>query len=195
MAGLTIRWADIEKLKGFEGALRSLASQHDMHNVARLAINRTGDMARTQVVRALIKQTGLKRQVIVKAVKVTRANFDRLNYVMTTRGGEISLKHFGPRETRRGGSAAPFGQRRLYPSSFMRGGTFPDRVVVARFKGHVFQRVGASRLAIEKLKSGVFIPSEMIKGETADVFRRTVAAQLPRRVEHELNRITGGLLC
>lgn len=195
MAGVSIKWQDIEVLNRFGNSLRALGDEK-LKIVAARAINRTGDMARTQVVRALTRQTGLKRKVIVRAVKVKRAaqkgGMADLEYVMTARGGDISLKHFDARETRRGVTAKPFGARKLFEGHFMKGGRFPNRVVVPRFAGHVFQRDGAGRLPIGKVKSGVVIPAEMVQGATLEAFQKSVAANLPRRVEHELSRILAG---
>ncbi|GJE45316.1 hypothetical protein [Methylobacterium soli] len=46
------------------------------------ALNHTGDKARTQMTRALTAQTGLKRTVIVKALRVTRASPGVLTYTI-----------------------------------------------------------------------------------------------------------------
>lgn len=195
MATLSVSWDDVEDLRRFGNILRSLG-EGQMKVAAARALNRTGDMARTQVIRSLTEQTGLKRKVIVRALKVKRAaqkgSMSDLAYEMTTRGGDISLKHFAPRETRRGVTARPFGQRKVFAGAFMKAGRFPDRVVVPRFAGHVFEREGKERTPIFKLKSGVIIPAEMVKGATAAAFRRSVAENLPRRVEHELGRILAG---
>jgi len=194
MPTLQVGWSDIEGVERLDRALRQLSSQQDMADAARRAVNRTGDMAKTQVIRALTRQTGLKRAVIVRAVTVTRANFDSLNYVMRTTGGDIALKYFSPRETRRGVSAMPFGGRKVFPGTFMKGGRFPNRVTVARFKGHVFERVGEERFPVVLQNSGVVIPAEMVTGATASAFEQSVATNLPRRVEHELKRLVGGVL-
>lgn len=192
MQSIEISWRDLENLPQFQRALRMVGSQFEFSNAARRAVNRTGDMARTQVVRALARQTGLQQKIVRKAVKPQRANFDRIAYVMHAQGGDISLKYFKARETRKGVSAAPFGKRSVFASSFMRGGRFPNRVVVPRFHGHVFQRDGSERAPITKLKSGVVIPAEMVQGETAKAFETTVRDVLPRRFAHEINRLTGG---
>lgn len=194
MARLTITWGDIRGLRKFEQAMEALSSKQ-LHSAAAKALNRTGDMAKTQVTRALPKQTGLKRATIVKAIgKPKIARTSDLTYVMRTQGGDISLKHFDAKERRGGVSAKPFGKRRMFAGTFMKGGQFPGRVVVPTFNGHVFARVGSSRSPIEKQKSGVIIPVEMVKGETAAAFERSVARNLPRRIEHELKRITVGVV-
>lgn len=191
---LTIRWADVEGLKRFEAGIRALGDRK-MRAVGNRAVNRTGDMARTQVRRALTKQTGLKRRVIVEAVKVTRSTPATLIYRMSAAGGDISLKHFAARETRRGVSAAPFGKRKIFAHTFIKGGLFPDRKTLA-YGGEVFMPDLASSdwgRTFEVQKSGVVIPAEMVKGETKAAFERTVATVLPARLEHELHRATGGI--
>lgn len=154
----------------------------------RSALAHTGDKARTQVRSALTTQTGLKRGVIVRAVKVTRPAFGDLQYIMRSSGGEISLKYFGARETRKGASAAPRGQRRVFPGAFMKGGRFPARVAARRLNGHVFKRTGAGRLPIEKQKSDVVIPDEMVTGATEAAWRGQ-ADGLADRVGHEIGRL------
>ena len=194
MTGVSIRWANSAELQRFASAFQKLSDQ-GVAKVAVRAINRTGDMAKTQVIRALTRQTGLKRPTIVKTIgSPKKANFGDLTYEMRAKGGDVSLKYFAAREIRRGTSAAPFGKRKVFAGAFMRGGLFPNRVVAKRLNGHVFERNGGARLPISKLKSGVVIPAEMVKGETAQAFGRTVSANLPKRIEHELRRLTGGVV-
>ncbi|WP_316216612.1 hypothetical protein [Bradyrhizobium sp. SZCCHNR3003] len=152
------------------------------------AISRTGAMTKTQVVRALTAQTGLKRPVIVRAVK---AKPGAMSYALHSRGGDVSLKYFGARETRRGVSAAPWNHRQVFAGAFIKGGRFPNRVALG-FGGQVMARAGKSRLPIGKRKSGLFIPKEMISGATAAAFLRTVNTVLPARLQHELQAILGG---
>ena len=152
------------------------------------AIRRTGDMTATRVVRSLTAQTGLKRQVIVRAVKKMPSG---MTYKLKSRGGNVSLKYFGARETRKGVSAAPWNKRRVYGGTFTKGGLFPHRVGLG-FGGQVFRRTGAGRTPIVKQKSGLFIPKEMISGATAAEFIASVRAILPNRLQHEIAAILGG---
>jgi len=163
------------------------------HDGIRRALNWTGDRAKTKVVGALTAQTGLRRGTILRAVKPTRANFTSLIYRMRARGGDVSLKYFGARETQAGVSAAPWGARRVYAGTFMRGGRFPNRVNIPSFHGQVFARTAGARLPIAKQKSGLFIPEEMVKGDTARTFEMAVSALLPGRVEHEVGAILSGV--
>ncbi len=156
----------------------------------RRAVNRTGAMADTQVVRALTGQTGLKRKIIRKAVHRRPAAAGGLTFVLWSAGGNVALKYFGAKETRRGVTATPWGKRQLFPGTFIKGGLFPRRVAIKRYGGAVLYRYdGATRLPIKAEKSGLFIPEEMVKGATAAVFLKTVRTVLPRRLEHEFDRV------
>lgn len=183
---LVIRWQDVAGLRRFDNGIKALGDNG--RKVMQRALARSGDMARTQVIRSLTRQTGLKRQVIVRAVRIKRPSYIDLSYAMKAAGGDISLKYFDPRETRKGVSAKPFGKRQLFPSTFMKGGRFPSRTGTV-FNGHVVKRVGSDRFPIEVQKSGVIIPEQMVAGETAAAFQRVVRENLPRRVEHELGRL------
>lgn len=194
---IRIRWDDESGLKRLDNAMGMLSGQQKNVLLQR-AVNHTGDKAKTQVIRALTKQTGLKRKVIVKAIRVKRAFLGgsvggSLDYVMSARGGDISLKYFAARETRKGVTAAPFGKRKLIAGSFIRGGRFPNRVAAKGLNGHVYLRTGESHRPLEFQDSGVVIPAEMISGATASIFLRTVEAELPKRAMHEINRLTGGI--
>lgn len=168
----------------FEKAAKLLPS------VQARAINHTGDKARTAVRRALVPQTGLKPKTINKAVQSTRATAKgSVAYVIKSRGGDIRLQFFGARETRAGVTAAPWGKRRLYASTFMKAGQFPNRVSVKGFHGNVMYRTGKGRYPVRVKKSGLFIPEEMVTGASAQAFFDTVNTALPARIAHELDRV------
>jgi Prophage minor tail protein Z (GPZ) len=198
---LTIRWGDVSGMKRMENALGRL-SGHEKHLSLQRAVNHTGDKAKTQVIRALAKQTGLANKVIKRSVKVNRAfgasvssfvpDESSLFYVMTTRGGDISLKYFKAREIRAGVTASPFGKRVLFAGSFIKGGRFPNRVAAKGLNGHVYRRIGEGRGPLELLNSGVIIPAEMLKGETVKTFFDVVDRDLPDRVTHEIERLIPG---
>ncbi|MEW6121635.1 MAG: hypothetical protein AB1698_03420 [Pseudomonadota bacterium] len=160
------------------------------------AISHTGDKAKTQVIRALTKQTGLKRDVIVRAVHFRKPSYKDLRYVMTSRGGDISLKYFSPRETAKGVSAAPFGRRSIRPGTFMKAGWWPGRVQKDNWNDQVFSRTGRKTPSgmdqFQKETSGVVIPDEMVKGMTLAAWRTVAERDLANRVGHELGRLLGG---
>lgn len=162
------------------------------------ALNHTGDKAKTQVIKALTAQTGLKRKIIAKAVKVKRASYTLAGggaaYTLTTRGGDISLKYFDAKETRAGVSAAPGGRRITFAGAFIRGGKPGQRVWIQKLGGHVFKRAGGHRLKIIKQVSDISIPDQMTKGATLQAFNRVASQDLSDRIEHEINYAlqTGG---
>lgn len=182
---ITYRWTG--DLKRFDNQIKALGKEAP--KALQRAVARAGDMARTQVYRTLTKQTGLPRKTIVKAIRTTRPSWTNLSYTMETTGGDISLKYFKPKENADGVSAAPWGKRVTYAGAFMRGGPWPNRSKGLAFGGHAFHRLSKKRTPIEKTKSGVIIPDEMLKGATAAAFDRVVSEALPKRVAHELDRL------
>lgn len=193
-----------------EEAARILGSQGKARVAFSRAINRTGQTVGNEAGRALADQTGLPKRTGMKAVrrKVSRSTPASLSYVINGQGGNVSLKYFKPRETRKGVSAAPWNSRRLYPSTFMKAGWWPKRVVKPNWNGQVFKRSnsdgysydglrsnGAKRSGTKfsKEKSGMFIPTEMVQGATAEAWRRG-ARRLQPRIEHEIRVMTKGIV-
>jgi hypothetical protein len=154
------------------------------------ALSHTGAKAKTAVARALTAQTGLKAAVLKRAVK-PRA-LGALTLALETHGGDVALKYFGARETNKGVSAAPWNARHVFAGSFMKGGLFPNRVALSKGGGHVFMREGKSRLPIIKGKSGLYIPTEMLKGGSVASWRTVLASDLAPRVGHEIARMLPG---
>jgi hypothetical protein len=177
---------DVRDLERFGNMIGALGQ--DGPKAVNRALNRTGDMARTRVVRELAKQTGLPQKTIRKAVKVNRSSWQDLEYRLSSSGGDVSLKYFKARETRPGVTALVRGERELFAGAFIRGGSFARGRVALNMGGHVFQRTGV-RTELKKLKSGVFIPIEMVEGATAAAFEGLVSDVLPRRLDHEINRV------
>lgn len=181
---------DIRQFKGL-GNLYDAVGVNALR-AARHAVGHTGDVARTQVRRALVSQTGLKYAVLVRAVRGQMAGN---SYVIATTGGNIRLKFFNPRETRAGVSAAPWGKRVTFRSTFMKGGRFPGRV---EFKstlkpGRVYTRKeGAGKWPVSQSRSGLFIPTELTQGRSLAVFNATMAKKLSDRMRHELLRVLPG---
>lgn len=187
MATITAHWAD-KHLSLFGSRLDQMNSRFP--KVLPRIVNQVGNRAKTQVIRALTKQTGLQRKVIVKAIGdpgVARPG--KLSYDMVTRGGNIRLKYLSPKETRKGVSAKPFGQRKVFAGSFMKGGKFPNRQVVPKFNGHVFQRIDKAGKRLTYTRSDVRIPWEMTTGSTKAAFERTAAPLLQQRVDSAIKKL------
>lgn len=156
------------------------------------ALRHTGAKTRTQVVRALTAQTGLKMKTIRKAVRV-ESDGSSMEYILVVRGGNVRLKYFGARETAKGVSAAPWNSRRVYGSTFMKAGWWPKRVTKPGWNGQVFRRLGGKTKAgkdkFEAVRSGLFIPDELITGRTRAAWEKSVQTDLLPRVEHEIRRL------
>jgi hypothetical protein len=178
---------DLSQMRRISNALHAAGKQVPL--ILNRAINHTGDKALTQMRNALVGQTGLKRGTLVRALKGTKA-FGAGAYVIRSKGGNIRLKFFGARETRKGVSAAPWNSRRIYPATFMKGGRFPHRKTL-NLGGTVLKRVGRSRKPLESIRSGLFIPEEMVTGQSQAAFYGTIDRELPGRIAHELYRVLG----
>lgn len=185
MIGLNYDFSDTKRISN---ALRAAESKMDLIKVR--ALNHTGPKARTAMVRALVPQTGMKRKPLNKALRQKRA-FNGGDYTIAAKGGDVRLMFFKPRETRKGVSAAPWNKRRVYAGSFMKGGRFPKRVALA-MGGAVLNRAGKSRLPLAAApRSGLYIPTEMVKGNSEAVFYAVVQRDLGPRIAHELYRVLG----
>lgn len=181
-----------EVLARFANSLGMLEEGAANRAMAR-ALNHEGDKKRTQVLRALARQTGIKYRRIRAAVRTVRAGPSSLVYRLDFDGIETNLADFGARQTKAGVSAAPWGQRRVFPSTF----------IVEKFGGRVFKRTGeASDQARWKLMDygvkglgrfpirGVFGPNmarEVVKGESRDAWELDQQA-LSDRIAHEIDR-------
>jgi hypothetical protein len=152
------------------------------------ALNATNAKVHTQIARVLPRQTGLKAGRVKAALKKEFASAGHLVAAVRARGPYIPLRDFGPRETRQGVSAAPWGKRQVFDGAFTRGGKFPNRVALA-LGGHVFKRLGKKRLKIA-ITYGPAIPVEMVKDASKAAYEATVAAHLPL----DLNRALGSVM-
>ncbi|NDV88789.1 hypothetical protein GTW51_19010 [Aurantimonas aggregata] len=188
---LTVRGNGLPRL---EDAVEALGEKK-ARNAYRRAINEAGRDTKTPTQRALAEQTGLKVGVARKALRVKKASASDLQYELQGKGGFIRLKYFGARETRRGVSAAPFGQRQVLAHTFIKGGLFPGRKELG-LGGQVFRPTRGTRWGrdFETMKSDVRIPDEMVKGATADAFQRIGQAKLSEKVARHIRLVTKGVL-
>jgi hypothetical protein len=164
------------------------------------ALNRAGQKAKTKMKRALVPQTGLKSGTINRALKSKNA-FSGGNFVIHSEGGNIRVRFFKPKESGSGVIAHPWNRATFYQGAFTKaggrrkrgsGGKYTGgRKVV--FGGEVKQRVGKSRLPLKTLKSGVFIPTEMVTKQSAGAFYDTAGRELPVELLRQLQFILGKL--
>jgi hypothetical protein len=144
------------------------------------ALNRAGDMATTAIGRTLAHETGIAVGAAREAMSQKRSTPGDLEYVITIEGDFLPLSEFSPHETKKGISARPWGERRVFPSTFFIPGA----------SGHVFARAGRERFPIRELW-GPSLAREVERGQTEQVARDTVAEAFPRRLLHEVQRLLG----
>jgi hypothetical protein len=134
MITIEITGNGISRLTDADTALGSMAKARTAYS---RAINHSAKVAATKTNRALSDHTGLLKRTGKKALnlKVDRSTPASLSYTIHTRGDDISLKYFKPRETRPGVSAPPWNSRRVYPDAFMRAGWWLKRVSKSGWNG------------------------------------------------------------
>lgn len=184
MSALSINY-DLSGLQRIADRLKQAGEKTP--RIIKLAVNHTGAKATVAMRKALVPQTGLKRRTLDKAVKGAPSGG---GYVIRAQGGDVRLKYFAARETAKGVSAAPWNKRRVYSSTFIRSGWWPNRRG-AIANGHVLQRVGAAKLPVRVVRSGLFIPTEMVSGQSEAAFYKTLDTDLAPRIAHELGRALG----
>lgn len=140
------------------------------------SLNDVGDQVFTAVKRSVAQQTGATAGRVAKALDKKRATPGVHVFKIVASDRFMSLKDFGPKQTKKGISSAPWKKRRVFPGTFFGPG------------GHVYKRTGKSRLPIEKLY-GPAIPREMIRDATAGVVLQIVNEKLPKRIEYWTMRI------
>jgi hypothetical protein len=161
----------------FEAALRQLnGTPKQIEKVARRSLNKMAQRARTVARRHTARRMGVKQSAIKNAITVKRASAGGLTSAVKGSGKPLSLIHFGAKQTRRGVTARAYGERKLYPETFIqksRGGG-----------SQVFVRERSSRLPIRKLW-GPGVPSTMAQEEIIEALEEKVRTDLPKIIEQE----------
>jgi hypothetical protein len=158
------------------------------------ALNAAGQSLRAKTVLAEAKQAGLPGDTLDRAQQTIAAEPGRLTFTIVAHGGNIRLKYFGAREGGGGVSAAPWGKQRFYPGAFVTSGRAPGRAPAAPLHLQVYTPLGGGARRswwrkIEVDRSGLFLPTELTRGETA----RTFEAGAPEALRGLLTRIAGML--
>jgi len=167
------------------GATDALAGTRK-HAALRRALNHTGRKCFTRVKRALVKQMGLSSQKIFtggRSIVQRPASGAHLEFQIVTFGGAIRAKEFRHSVSRRNGvTFYPWGVRHHFGDAFR----------VPRFGGNLYRRTTEARFPLEALY-GPNLSKELVKDASAAAFHQ-VAAELPRRIAHEITVITNGVV-
>lgn len=169
----------------FSAGLEALASEPKAKSAYRMALNDTNRAVYTRVKRDLATQMGTTQSKVVKHGNVRKINASNgmLEAKIVSKGGYMPLSDFKARQTGKGVSASPWGNRRIFPKTF----------IVSKLGGNAFKRVGTKRLPIEKLW-GPAVPREMVRDLSQKAFEEVARAKLPSEIERQLRRLTGGMI-
>lgn len=179
----------LTKLQGFESKGRAMFAE---------SLNEGGEAMRRQTVIAETGQTNLPKDAINRAQHEIAATANRLTFTIMSRGGNVRLKYFDPKEGPGGVTANPWGRSSFYAQAFMTSGRAPNRAIApgkdgkAGLNGQVYtavagmKRVGGKvnarpgkgksvgswyrKMVVER--SGLYIPEEMTKGGTLKAFEK-----------------------
>lgn len=175
----------------------------EAHRIMSTSLTWGGDKLRNLMAQAEAAQTNLPMKTLDAALDGGMM-LGSLTYLVRSRGGNVRLKYFGAREEGDGVSAAPWGFRKIYSGSFMMAGRAGARRMVPSWNGQVLRRVDPTnkrwRLPgkgwkeskaskTEATRSGLFIPTEMLKGRTLATFERAA----PRLQGEILSKIATAL--
>jgi hypothetical protein len=171
------------------------------------AVNRAGDMALTQVRRQLARQTGIRQGDMSRSRGLAKrlARPEKLDYAIVAQSKWTPLSYFGPRDV---GPRSKWGRKAGGVGGTVSrawGGTFTKHTWTMTVGAHVgvWKRWGRERRQRISPTTGkrywsqggikeVWGPSlaaELIRDDTPKVFHDTMAAVVPNRLNHEVQRI------
>lgn len=159
-------------------------------------LEKLGEKLHVSLIEPLMLQTGLHGSTIPRALH-DQFNAEGLIYTIVTRGGNISMKYFHPKEGNGGVTAYPRDVKTFTAGGFMTSGRAPSRFMTNKLGGQVYEPNSGSKVyndkkvngrgqsrrgswyrPIKQVKSGVFIPEEMIRGTARTAFENLVRSEL-----------------
>lgn len=166
------------------------ASGRSMRGEFAAAVNKTSNGTKTPISKEIRKELVVKASVLKEKIRVVRkATKSVLVGVVALRKSQrIPLRDFSARQTKAGVSyrISRTEGRKTVLGAFQ--GPKPG-TVFRRFKGHVFVRVGSSRLPIRHLQGpspwGVFVRRRMQKPIVVDAQQR-LEKEIARRIQFNI---------
>lgn len=202
MALVTMTWHG-NGIRLLSEATQALGSPAKGRRAFSMALNKTVTTVNASVKRAVASQMGTSQRNVVKhgGMKILRASAGNLAAIIDVRGGYMPLKDFGPRQTRKGVSAAAWNVRRVFGGTFLnkgaRAATGIGPVGRASAGGHVFKNTGKFNKvskrnnAIEALW-GPAVPREVVRDESQRTFYRIADTRMPIEVQRAVKALTKG---
>ena len=190
---ITTAFADGHTVEGFEKRLADLGARKGQQALTR-AIRRTQEKVRTDVTRAIVRQSSIPRARVRKSIALRRPQpvGAGVEGIVESTGSQIPLKEFGARQFAYGVRAKVYGKSTRFPGMFIMGGT-PSSGRPAD-QGHVLLNTRehnpkSGRENMPRRQFGPSVPEEMVKNEAKTAFENAVATTLPRRLDHEIARL------
>jgi hypothetical protein len=191
---------DAKQLADMGLAVKMSADNAQYTRALNAAINRSGRSATADPLKKdLRERTSIKADRLNRALKVTPATFETLQYTVSASGRPIPLSYFDVRQTRRGVSARAWGKRTVYRGTFIATmqtghmGVFRRNQTASRRERRYDERgrVYYTELPIIEL-AGPSIPRTMLQGPIKEAWEAKVRQRLPIEFERELNRVVSG---
>jgi hypothetical protein len=168
-----------------DGAINQLATRlagFEAEGRATMAatLNAVGEALRHKTVIAETAQTGLAESTIDRAQTTIDASPGRLAFTVVTEGGNVRLKYFGAKEGGGGVTATPWNRSTFYGGAFLTSGRPGARALSPKLGGQVYTNIGGGKWGgkIAQERSGLYIPTELTKGNTASTFEAGAGAAL-----------------
>jgi hypothetical protein len=143
-----------------------------------MAINKTATNVKSAASKLIAKQMGTTQKVVNSKARLSKSSRVRDFAVITYSGKPLNLVRFGARQTKKGISAAPWGNRRVFPGTFY-----------GNDRRTVFKRQTKARLPIKSVY-GPSIPQEAAREAVGKASQQVVNIRFPVHFRAALNRLT-----
>lgn len=124
------------------------------------ALNLVGRKMRTAMVRAVASEMGIQQKAVRSRTKLIKGSKAKPRVLLEFKGRAFNLIEFKARQTKKGVTASPWGQRRLIPHAFI--ATMPS---------------GSRIVVIRRLRGGTRVPRMPIDAWLGPGIAKTAAAE------------------